>query len=164
MKRFIISLLLAVAALTAQAEYVTPLPGQGLLIGFRGLNGAFDQQAFEEFAHKRNLIPLAFDHDNVIVAVLIADLYIVDYELYGYSKGAESTLKFVKIAREANIMLPRHITTVGAYHTAKIDFRPYNISFKHYFDASGSRQRNPGVHLPKIRHDKIQAYINDCGC
>jgi len=163
MKQFILALLLAVSMAT-QAEYVNPLPGQGLLIGFRGLNGAFDQLAFEEFARRRNLIPMAFDHDNIIPAVVIANLYIVDYELYGYSKGAESAERFVKIAQQANIMLPRHITTVGAYHTAPVDFTKYNISFRNYFDASGSRQRNPGVHLPRVRHDRIQAYINDCGC
>ena len=132
----------------------------GIIIGFRGQNESFDQRAFEKFAKKRNLIPITVSPYKISSAVTIINNHNGYYELYGYSLGAYSISKLIRILDSRKMNMPGHITTVGAYHSTDVDFSKYNISFSNYFDNSGSRQKSPGTLLLNVRHDRIQEHVN----
>ena len=129
-----------------------------VIIGFRGLKGQFDQEAFENYAKLRGLYPIALNHEDLDIAMSIVEDEKC-YYLYGFSKGAESVMKVVKAAYNKLYPSPIEVMTIGAYKTANVDFRPYNIQFKNYFDESGKGQRSPGIHVAGIPHNKMQQYV-----
>jgi hypothetical protein len=126
------------------------------VIGFKGLDDRFDNVAFGQYAKKVNACAMPYGWKQWRSAVtLINDTHQL-YELYGYSKGAES-IKHVlaRVNRE-----PRLIITVGAYHTAEVNYEVYGITTKNYFDSSGRLNRSPGVHVKDVEHSEIQSYVN----
>ena len=129
-----------------------------VIIGFRGLKGQFDQTAFEDYAKLRGLYPITLYHEDLDIAMSIVEDEKC-YYLYGFSKGAESVMKVVKAAYDKLYPSPIEVMTIGAYKTANVDFRPYNIQFKNYFDESGKGQRSPGIHVAGIPHNKMQQYV-----
>jgi hypothetical protein len=159
MKRLLILLLLAfnfVAVATAGER--------GIIIGFRGINGIFDNRAFESFAKKRHLVPIAVNAEDHNSALWLISTHNGYYELYGYSLGAKSIKPLMDDIVIEDLPLPGFITTIGAYHTHDVDFRIYGVPFKNYFDASGRRNTNPGRHIPDVKHIDIQKYVNICEC
>ena len=154
MKKLILLLLISFCFSVSAGE-------QGILIGFRGIHGIFDNRAFEQFAHKRHLVPIAVDADGEEAAVWLIENHHGYYELYGYSLGAKSIKPLMDTIVIEGLPLPGHITTVGAYHTHDVDFSIYGVPFDNYFDNSGRRNKNPGQHIPKVPHLRIQAYINE---
>ena len=78
------------------------------------------------------------------------------YQLYGYSKGAESIKHVLKNVKHK----PYSIVTIGAYHTAQVNYGVYGIETRNYFDSSGRRNVAPGVHISNVSHQAIQSYVN----
>lgn len=131
-----------------------------VLIGFRGARGAFDYNAFKELAAKRNLTPVVMNTDSRL-AVINFIKNNPNYELYGYSKGAAVVAYLVKTVHSSGLPRPRRITTVGAYHSTNVDFRPYGIKFENYFDSSGAGNRSPGYHIGGVSHNAIMRYVTE---
>ena len=130
------------------------------VIGFRGKNGAFDEQAFIQYAEKRNASGLILHADQINYA--INQIKNSDsYELYGYSLGAVSVARVLKEVERKGLTKPRYTVTVGAYYSTDVDFRKYNIKFDNYFDASGAGQRSPGKHIGGVSHSAIMRYVTD---
>lgn len=126
------------------------------IIGFGGLNDAFDHKAFKEYAEKKNACYKAFKWQEKDLALSYIKQLNNNFELYGYSKGAETVAKLVKI----NKVKPSYILTIGAFRTVDVDFTNYDIRFENYFDHSGVGQKSPGVFVKNINHFKMQQYIN----
>jgi len=146
------SLLLFVAGAAAEP--------QGIIIGFRGSQEQFDQQAFEDFAKKRNLKPIATSPYYMGRAVDMIERYQGYYELYGYSLGAQAVRQTIVYLHQARGPMPGRVTTVGAHAKTNVDFAPYGIAFSNYFDYSGHGNRAPGQHLA-VPHDQIMRYVAD---
>jgi hypothetical protein len=126
------------------------------VIGFRGLNRAFDQRAFDRYADLRVSCSLVYDYAEVAEAVSFVDYIQEPYELYGYSAGAVTIGQILpQVSR-----LPEYVITVGALSSVNVDFSRYGIHFDNYFDASGRSSRSPGRYIPGVAHDRIQAYVN----
>jgi hypothetical protein len=126
------------------------------VIGFRGLNRAFDQPAFDQYADRRGSCSLVYDYTEIAEAVSFVDHIQEPYELYGYSAGAVAVGQILpRVSR-----LPEYVITVGALSSVNVDFSRYGIRFDNYFDASGRGSRSPGRYIPGVAHDRIQAYIN----
>lgn len=130
---------------------------RGFIIGFTGLNEAFDDSAFTNFARDRRLIPIKLSWTQESVALTLIRNSQGYYELYGFSKGAE-TVKSVVRRRVGR--LPGCVTTVGAYRTTNVDFRPDRVPFLNFFDASGRGNPAPGLFLDNVGHSSIQSHIN----
>lgn len=130
---------------------------RGFVIGFTGLNEAFDDSAFATFARDRQLIPIKLSWTQESVALTLIRNSQGYYELYGFSKGAETAKSVVRkrVGRS-----PGCVTTVGAYRTTNVDFRPDRVPFLNFFDASGRGNPGPGLHLDNIDHSSIQLHIN----
>ena len=152
MKIALASLLFIIAGATAEP--------QGIIIGFRGSQEEFDQSAFEDFAKKRNLTPIATSPYYIGRAIDIIDRHRGNYELYGYSLGAQSTRQVVIHLHQSRKRLPSRITTVGAHKNTNVDFSTYGIVFDNYFDGSGQGNRAPGQHL-SVPHNRIMRYVTD---
>jgi len=146
------SLLFIIAGATAET--------QGIIIGFRGSQEQFDQKAFEDFANKRNLRPIAVSPYYMARAVEIIERHRGRYELYGYSLGAQAAKQVVVYQHQARKKLPDRITTVGAHKKTNVDFAPYGIPFVNYFDDSGRGNAAPGQHID-LPHDQIMRYVTD---
>jgi hypothetical protein len=129
-----------------------------VIIGFRGLKGQFDQEAFEKYAQMRGLYPIALEHTDLDLAMSIIEEERC-YHLYGFSKGAETVMKMVRKAYDKLYPSPIDVITIGAYKSANVDFRPYNIRFKNYYDKSGEGQKTPGTYVAGIPHMKMQQYV-----
>jgi hypothetical protein len=126
------------------------------IVGFRGLNRAFDQPAFDQYADRRGSCSLVYDYTEVGEAVSFVDHIQEPYELYGYSAGAVTIGQILpRVSR-----LPEYVITVGALSSVNVDFSRYDIRFDNYFDDSGRGSRSPGRYIPGVAHDRIQAYIN----
>lgn len=126
------------------------------VIGFRGLNRAFDQRAFDRYADMRGSCSLVYDYTEVVEAAEFIDYIQEPYELYGFSAGAVTIGQILpRVAR-----LPDYIMTVGALSSVNVDFSRYGVRFDNYFDDSGRHQRSPGRYIPGVAHDKIQAHVN----
>jgi len=78
------------------------------------------------------------------------------YQLYGFSKGAETISKLLK---NSSIRRPEYVLTIGAFRTTDVDFKKYDVKFDNYFDDSGRGQKSPGVFL-SVSHSKIQKEVN----
>jgi hypothetical protein len=126
------------------------------VVGFRGLNRAFDQQAFDRYADRRGSCSLVYDYTEADLAVQFVDAVAEPYELYGYSAGAVAVGQVLKRAKQ----LPSYVMTVGALSSVDVDFSQYGVRFDNWFDESGRGSRSPGRYIPRVSHDRIQAYIN----
>ena len=135
----------------------TPLSDcDSYVVGFRGLNRAFDQPAFDLYADQRGSCSLVYDYTEVAEAASFVDHIQEPYELYGYSAGAMTIGQILpRVSR-----LPEYVITVGALSSANVDFSRYGIRFDNYFDDSGRGSRSPGRYIPGVAHDRIQAYVN----
>ncbi len=126
------------------------------IIGFRGLGGAFDLKAFEEYAVQRKGCTQVYNFTEFQSATEFVKSINKPYELYGYSAGAVSVGQVLK----QKVRRPEHAITIGALSTVDVDFSLYNIKFDNWFDASGRGSRSPGEHFPNVSHDRMQSYIN----
>ena len=152
MKIALASLLFIIAGATAEP--------QGIIIGFRGSQEQFDQKAFEDFANKRNLLPITVSPYYMARAVEIIERHPGSYELYGYSLGAQTARQVVVHQHQFRKKLPNRVTTVGAHKKTNVDFAPYGIPFANYFDGSGRGNAAPGQHID-LPHDQIMRYVTD---
>jgi hypothetical protein len=130
------------------------------VVGFRGINDIFDNDAFVEYADKKKSCYKAFSHLEVDQAVKFISKIDMPYQIYGYSAGARSVGRALAFLKKDKIMMPYYIITIGAYRTADVNFTRYNIEYHNYFDESGLGQRSPGITIIGIGHDKIQKFIN----
>lgn len=124
------------------------------VLGFRGVNGAFDTQAFEKYVGKR--CSRLYNSNQTQEAVNFINNITVPYELYGFSLGAQS----VRIVLKNAYIKPKFVLTIGAYHTANVNFDKYGVEYKNYFDGSGKLQKSPGIYVPNVQHMKMQEYVN----
>lgn len=127
------------------------------VVGFRGLRGQFDQVAFEAWSRPRAQCSRVFDWDQHRAALAFIDGLRVPYELYGFSKGAETVLWLVPRVRTR----PRYVITLGGWHTVNFDFGQWAVPFDNWFDQSGAGNPGPGTHVPGVRHSQLQAWAND---
>lgn len=137
---------------------LTSIAHADIIIGYRGKGGAFDVNAFKEYANKRNLQPFilnSFDTNNTITLINKHR----NYQFYGYSMGAASVSYMMKVIRRKRLPDPKRIITVGAYRTVDVNYTKYKVPFINYFDRSGRGQRSPGIYI-NVDHNKIMSYIN----
>jgi hypothetical protein len=135
---------------------VTQLECSRYVIGFRGLNSAFDQAAFDQYVAQRQGCGRVYNYTQAGSAVEFVESINQPYELYGYSAGAVAVGQVLKQARRR----PDYIITVGALATVNVDFSQYGIKFDNWFDDSGRGSRSSGRYLPGVAHDRIQAHVN----
>ena len=126
-----------------------------VIIGFRGKDGAFDQQAFSRFADKRGKPGVILYADQIDAALSHIEKH-QRYELYGYSLGASSVVKVMRKVKH----MPEHIWTVGAFHSTNVNFTSYGVRFDNFFDASGTGTKSPGMHIG-VSHGKIMQFVSD---
>ncbi len=126
------------------------------IIGFGGLNNHFDHQSFKFYAEKKNACYKSFKWSEQVIALNYINQLNTDFELYGFSKGAETVSKLIKQYK----IKPSYILTIGAYKTTDVDFTKYNIKFQNYFDHSGIGQKSPGIFIKNIHHLNMQKHIN----
>jgi len=122
---------------------------------FKGLHGALDYRAAQQYADYNNLCLRVHDwqqHEKVIAKI---EQHTAQYHLYGFSKGAESVMKVLERVERK----PAFVVTVGAYKTTNVDFSKFNVKFINVFDWSGQGQRSPGVFV-NVPHYKAQQAAN----
>ena len=147
MKALLFSLMLLPSISNACESYV---------IGFKGINGVFDDNAFRQYAMKYKACSLAYSWNQAHNAVKFINSTNKRYQLYGFSKGAESVGQVLRSVKHK----PYHVVTIGAYHTANVNYSAYGVSTQNYFDGSGSRNRSPGTHIRGVDHEAMQGYVN----
>ena len=135
---------------------IPPSECDSYIVGFRGLNRAFDQRAFDQYADQRGSCSLVYDYTEADLAAQFVDTIAEPYELYGYSAGAVAVRQVLQRAKR----LPEYAITIGALFSVDVDFARYGIRFDNWFDESGRGSRSPGRYIPRVSHDRIQAYIN----
>jgi len=128
----------------------------GYVVAFRGQNDVFDQSALEKYANHLSYCYKVFGWYQFKDAVLFINSIDENYQLYGFSKGAETISKLLK---NSSIRKPEYILTIGAFRTTNVNFKKYNIKFDNYFDDSGRGQLSPGIFL-SVSHSKIQKEVN----
>ncbi len=124
------------------------------VIGFKGMNGAFDHQAFKDYVGTK--CSKLYDANQTQEALNFINTISKPYELYGFSLGAQSVRTVLKNAR----IKPKFVLTIGAYHTTNVNFDRYEVNYKNYFDASGTKQTSPGIHVKNVDHMQMQKYVN----
>ena len=129
---------------------------ESYVIGFKGINNVFDDNAFRQYAMKHKACSLAYSWNQVHTAVKFINGTNKRYQLYGFSKGAESIGQVLRTVKRK----PYHIVTIGAYHTANVNYGRYSISTQNYFDSSGRRNASPGTHIRGVDHQDMQRYVN----
>lgn len=127
------------------------------VIGFRGLDGAFDSQAFNQYARQNKSCSRVYNHEDIKSAMKFINTVKTPYILYGFSAGASSVSYIVKHVKRK----PGYVITVGAWHTTDVDFNKYDIDFDNFFDASGRNNKSPGIHVKNVPHFKMQQYVAD---
>ncbi len=148
MKRILFLLLLAPVIANAKCN--------NYIIAFRGLEDAFDKEAFLQYANIKSSCYKIFNWQQVDHAVDFINNLATDYEFYGFSKGAWSVSKTLTKVKHK----PKYIITIGAWHTTDVDFSKYNIKFNNFFDHSGRNQKSPGTHIYNVPHMRMQNHIN----
>jgi hypothetical protein len=128
----------------------------GWVIGFRGLNDAFDDVAFRNYVSRLGYCTKIWSWHQHSEAVKHISVLRTPYQLYGYSQGAVTVGNVLK---QIPSKKPDFVITVGAYRTTDVDFSKYGVSFQNYFDSSGRGQRSPGIFL-SVAHYKIQGEVN----
>lgn len=146
MKKFLFLLLFFPMLSYGCTEYV---------IGFRGKNNIFDNDAFITYAKMQNKCYKSFAPYQITEANKFIKNIKKSFDLYGYSQGAQSIILLLK----DEAIKPNFIITIGAYHSVDVNFDRYNISYQNYFDDSGIGQKSPGIFL-KVSHNAIQKEVN----
>ena len=126
------------------------------IIAFRGLHEAFDYKAFNQYVEIKKSCGEVFSWKESEKANDFIVAKNMRYELYGFSKGAETVAKLLPKLKNK----PVYILTVGAYKSVDVDFTKYNIPYDNFYDYSGIGQTSPGKLFRGISHQNIQAYIN----
>lgn len=135
---------------------LTALACQGYVIGFKGLNESFDHNAFNEYARHQGYCTKSYSWTATKLAEQQIAKLTVPYQLYGFSKGAESVRT---ILQKQNLQKPEFVLTIGAYRTTDVNFDKYGVLYENYFDHSGRGQKSPGTYL-NISHDRVQRAVN----
>ncbi len=128
---------------------------KGYVIGFKGLNDAFDHQAFISYANHLGYCSKSYSWNEIKSPSKLISSTDVPYQLYGYSMGSSSIRTLLK----TNVRKPEFILTIGAYRTTNVNFDSYGIKYENYFDHSGLGQSSPGKFL-NVSHSKIQQEVN----
>lgn len=126
------------------------------IIAFKGLGDQFDNNAFQFYTNKHRGCGHVYKWQETNKALTFINSSSTPYQLYGYSKGAESIRSILKKVNH----LPVYVITIGAWKTVDLDFTKYNIGFQNYFDASGLGQQSPGVYLKDVQHYQMQESVN----
>ena len=126
------------------------------VIAFKGINGEFNEQEFYRYINFRSACGIVFDWRDTRKAVSYISSTDRPYQLYGFSKGAESVGNVMKKVKR----YPVYILTIGAWKTVDVDFRKYGVRFHNYFDASGIGQKSPGIFL-NVPHSDMQERVNN---
>ena len=133
----------------------------GFIIGFTGLNETFDHRAFFKFAKSRKLLPIVVSWRQETVAYNIINNSVGYYELYGFSKGAETTYSLMNRLVKNNVRKPDFIITIGAHKDTNVDFGKFDVKFNNYFDVSGIGSRGPGIYVKNREHLKMQEFVTN---
>jgi hypothetical protein len=148
MKKLVLTFLLA-APLAA-------LGCAGYVIGFRGLNEAFDYDTFRAYSEHHGYCSRVYSWNQHTAALNFINQLDVKYRLYGYSRGA---ITVGQILGHTPRKKPEYVITLGAHWTADVNFDRYGVKYKNYFDDSGRGQKSPGVFL-QVSHFEIQREVN----
>ncbi len=130
------------------------------VIGFRGKNEAFDQQAFYEYARQQGLKPVELSASQVAQALKHIQQSQGSYQLYGFSLGAQAVRQVLAHQHRNGLKMPQAVVTIGAYKTVDVDFAKYGVPFVNYFDDSGLGNKSPGIFL-RIPHLQMQQKVNE---
>ena len=152
MKKILLSLL----ALFPSEAYAC----NGYVIGFKGIHDRFDEQAFQYYAKQRGFCGKSFSWPNTQQAIKFVKDSGKEYELYGYSQGASSVRKVLEAGR---LRSPRFVITIGAWHTANINFDRFNVEYKNFYDKSGinPNRKEPKNKFMNVSHQLIQRRVNE---
>jgi hypothetical protein len=132
----------------------------GYVLGFAGLGNAFDTKAFNAYAKYNSLCKKVFTHEQEKLALEWIKKHNKPYELYGFSAGAATVGRVMRVVTKQNLNKPIRLITLGAYRTTNVDFTKYNVPFINLFDVSGRGQKSPGFFV-QIPHMQIQRYFNE---
>ena len=110
--------------------------------------------AFTEYANIVGYCPRAYSWNDPQGVKFVQDLQ-VPYQLYGFSKGAETVAQLLK----TKIKPPEYVLTIGAYKTVNLNFDSYKVRYQNYFDNSGQGQKSPGIFL-NVPHMQMQREVN----
>lgn len=144
-----IGLLLA----TASSFYVHACTGY--IVGFKGLEDTFDTVAFRHYADRLGYCNKIYSWQDSKKAIKFVDQLKVPYQLYGFSKGAETVSTVLGRVKHK----PEFVITIGAYRTTNVDFTKHKVNFVNYFDESGKGQQGPGIFL-NVLHFEMQKEVN----
>lgn len=126
------------------------------IIGFKGLDGIWDEGAFIDYTNIHGACYKIYNWEQVSDAVRYINSSTTPYQLYGFSRGAVSVAAIL-----SNVgRMPEYVITIGAWHTANLNFSRYGVQYSNYFDDSGRYQKSPGKYIPGVPHLKIQEYVN----
>ena len=128
----------------------------GWVIGFRGQNEVFDYQAFADYAMIQNRCFRSFSWNQGADAERMLASLQVPYQLYGFSRGAETVASLLRQGR----VRPDSVITVGAFRTVNVNFDSHGIPYQNYFDRSGLGQQSPGVYLD-VDHGRVQRVVTE---
>ena len=128
----------------------------GWVIGFRGQNEVFDHDAFADYAVIQGRCFRSFSWNQGTEAERMLTALKVPYQLYGFSRGAETVASLLRQGR----VRPDSVITVGAFRTVNVNFDRHGIPYRNYFDRSGQGQRSPGVYLD-VDHGQVQRTVTE---
>ena len=127
----------------------------GYIVGFKGLEEVFDTLAFKQYTDRLGYCSKIYSWQDGKKAVKFVDQLKVPYQLYGFSKGAETVSTVLGRVKHK----PEFVITIGAYRTTNVDFTKYKVNFVNYFDESGKGQQGPGIFL-NVLHFEMQKEVN----
>ena len=128
----------------------------GWVIGFRGQNEVFDYEAFADYAVIQGRCFRSFSWNQGAEAERMLTAVKVPYELYGFSRGAETVAGLLRQGR----VRPDRVITVGAFRTVNVNFDQHGVPYRNYFDRSGLGQLSPGVYLD-VDHGRVQRTVTE---
>jgi hypothetical protein len=115
-----------------------PVGDQPIMIGFKGLGGAFDQDAFERYARSKDHVPVTVNSIDEAKKLLAA--HPGKFGVYGFSLGAQSANSLLA---DPNLKKRvTEVTTIGPHWKANLSNLESGTSWNNYPDAS-SRQIEP---------------------
>ena len=147
MKKYILSILMFIPIIAVACD--------GYVIGFKGEKDAFDISAFKEYVRQLNYCSKTYSWNQRDDAINFIKQLKVEYQLYGFSKGAQTVSYLIKHKK----LKPEYVITIGAYKKTDVNFDSYEIKYNNYFDASGKGQLSPGTFL-NVLHFEMQKEVN----
>jgi hypothetical protein len=130
-----------------------------VIIAFKGLNNSFNHDAFDRYLRHRNACGKVFSYDQISKAIHYVNYvnnFHKEFELYGFSAGALS----IKPVLDKSVKYPSRIITIGAYHSADVNFDVYRIKYKNFFDLSSVGQKNKGIFLGSNHFETEDIAVN----